>query len=87
MRERTSEEGGGKGIVEEKGPSLKSRDLESLALKAPPEDTGHPACARAGLGARREDDTSCSNTMICLCAKPQIIFCKCNTEESFPFTQ
>lgn len=42
-------EGWGKGRVEKKGPSPKSRDLEGLVLKAPSEGSRNSAYARARL--------------------------------------
>lgn len=62
-------EGWGKGRVEKKGTSPKSRDPESLVLKAPSEGTRNPAYARARLQACRGDDTSCYNATICLCVQ------------------
>lgn len=47
-RERTPQEGGGKGGAERKGPSS-GAEILSLVLKAPSEDTEKPSWASTGL--------------------------------------
>lgn len=62
-RERTPQQGGGKGGAERKGPSSGAGIL-SLVLKAPSEDTEKPSWASTGPWACREDGTLCYKATI-----------------------